>query len=64
METINFKVDVEKAGIRIDRYLADVCLDFSRSYLQKLLKDQMVSVSGTSGAGYAAARYQTGRDPS
>lgn len=80
METINFKVDVEKAGIRIDRYLADVCLDFSRSYLQKLLKDQMVSVNGkvvkanyktragdrggTSGAGYAAARYQTGRDPS
>lgn len=46
METINFKVDVEKAGIRIDRYLADVCLDFSRSYLQKLLKDQMVSVNG------------------
>ena len=46
METINFKVDVEKAGIRIDRYLADVCLDFSRSYLQKLLKDQMVSANG------------------
>ena len=32
METINFKVDVEKAGIRIDRYLADVCLDFSRNF--------------------------------
>lgn len=46
METMNFKVDVEKAGVRIDRYLADVCPDFSRSYLQKLLKDQMVSVNG------------------
>ena len=43
---MNFKVDVEKAGVRIDRYLADVCPDFSRSYLQKLLKDQMVSVNG------------------
>ena len=36
----------KKPASVIDRYLADVCLDFSRSYLQKLLKDQMVSANG------------------
>ena len=34
------------SGIRIDRYLSDCCSEFSRSYLQKLLKDGGVSVDG------------------
>lgn len=44
METLEFKVEKENAGIRIDRFLADKCGDISRSYLQKLLKEQQVTV--------------------
>jgi 23S rRNA pseudouridine1911/1915/1917 synthase len=44
MEIIEFTV--ENGGVRIDRYLADQCSDLSRSYLQKLLKDQCVTVNG------------------
>jgi 23S rRNA pseudouridine1911/1915/1917 synthase len=44
METIEFTA--EAGGIRIDRYLAEQCSDFSRSYLQKLLKEQRVTVNG------------------
>ena len=33
-------------GIRIDRYLSEYYTDFSRSYLQKLLKDGGVLVDG------------------
>ncbi|MEY8352150.1 RluA family pseudouridine synthase [Lachnospiraceae bacterium 54-53] len=43
-----FSVDGEEAGVRIDRYLSDRCGDISRSYLQKLLKDQAVLVNGQS----------------
>lgn len=39
-----FIVAPEDAGIRIDRYLSDQCQDISRSYLQKLLKEQSVLV--------------------
>ena len=38
MEALEFKVEKETAGIRIDRFLADKCGDVSRSYLQKLLE--------------------------
>ena len=41
-----FSVSEEDAGIRIDRYLSDQYQEFSRSYLQKLLKDEAVLVSG------------------
>ena len=31
-------------GIRIDLYLSRCCEDFSRSYLQKLLKEKMTNL--------------------
>jgi 23S rRNA pseudouridine1911/1915/1917 synthase len=37
---------VENGGVRIDRYLAEQCSDLSRSYLQKLLKEQRVFANG------------------
>ena len=55
MEIMKFVADTERSGVRIDRYLADVCPDFSRSYLQKLLKEQMVSVNGKA----VRANYKT-----
>lgn len=35
----------ENGGIRIDRYLSDICPELSRSYIQKLLKCDRVSVN-------------------
>ena len=46
MNTLDFIVEAGEESVRIDRYLAEHCADFSRSYLQKLLKDQAVSVNG------------------
>lgn len=46
MEQLEFLMDSQEAGNRIDRVLAEKCTDYSRSYLQKLLKDGMVSVNG------------------
>ena len=46
MNTLDFIVEAGEEPVRIDRYLAEHCADFSRSYLQKLLKDQAVSVNG------------------
>ncbi|WP_394527328.1 RluA family pseudouridine synthase [Lacrimispora sp. JR3] len=40
-----FTVTGEEAGIRIDRYLSEKCRDISRSYLQKLLKEESVLVN-------------------
>lgn len=45
-ETLILIVEEEHAGERIDRYLSLQCSDISRSYLQKLIKDQLVSVNG------------------
>ena len=33
-------------GLRIDKFLADTCEDLSRSYIQKLISDGLVSVNG------------------
>ncbi len=41
-----FCVSGEEAGSRIDVYLAGVCMDLSRSYIQKLVKSQDVMVNG------------------
>lgn len=41
----NFVVGEERQGLRIDRYLAEVCDTLSRSYLQKLLKSESVLVN-------------------
>lgn len=46
MNTLDFIVEAGEESVRIDRYLAEHCADFSRSYLQKLLKDQAISVNG------------------
>lgn len=46
MELLEFTAADEEAGVRIDRCLSDKYGDLSRSYLQKLLKDQGVTVNG------------------
>ena len=46
MKTLNFTTGQEETSVRIDRYLAEKCPEFSRSYLQKLLKEQAVFVNG------------------
>lgn len=43
-----FYVTDDHHGIRIDRCLAELCEDLSRSYLQKLLKAEAVLVNGAS----------------
>ncbi|MFT4107221.1 MAG: RluA family pseudouridine synthase [Lacrimispora sp.] len=40
-----FTVTAEDAGMRIDKYLSMYCEELSRSYLQKLLKEQEVLVN-------------------
>lgn len=42
----SFLVPEEFQGERIDKYLSDVCCGLTRSYLQKLLKSQLVEVNG------------------
>ena len=42
-----FAVSKEGAGVRIDRYLIDCYPQWSRSYLQKLLKDENILVGGS-----------------
>lgn len=39
-------VEAEDTGIRIDRYLSERCADISRSYFQKLLKEEEILVDG------------------
>lgn len=39
-------VDTEREGCRVDRFLADVLPDFTRSHLQKLLESGLVQVNG------------------
>lgn len=41
----SFEVD-EKAGLRIDRYLAEELPELSRSYVQKLIRDGHVTLAG------------------
>ena len=46
MEILEFSVDGSENGIRIDRYLSEKNAELSRSYLQKLLKEQGITVNG------------------
>lgn len=46
MENGVYTVENGREGVRIDRCLAEQFPEHSRSYLQKLLKDQLVSVNG------------------
>ena len=43
MEELYFTADVP--GIRIDRFLSDEMPDVSRSHIQKLIKEHLVSVN-------------------
>lgn len=45
MNIIEFEVLQEEASIRIDRFLTEKCTEYSRSYLQKLLKEEQVFVN-------------------
>ena len=45
MEKIEFLVAPEESGVRIDRYLSEKVEEMSRSYLQKLLKDDRIHVN-------------------
>ena len=47
MEEILFEITTEDVNKRIDKYLSEQITKSSRSYLQKLIKDGAVSVSGT-----------------
>lgn len=42
----SYLVQEEFQGERIDKYLSETCCDLTRSYLQKLLKSQLVEVDG------------------
>ena len=48
MEQLEFTATENEAGVRIDRCLSDKYEELSRSYLQKLLKEQGVTVNGLS----------------
>ncbi|MGN0987109.1 MAG: RluA family pseudouridine synthase [Otoolea sp.] len=41
-----YLVPEEDSGTRIDKYLSESCEDFSRSFLQKLLKSGLIEVDG------------------
>ena len=42
MNILSFTVASDTVSVRIDRYLTEQCPELSRSYIQKLLKDQKV----------------------
>ena len=42
---MQFKIDEEQAGMRIDKFLSDALPELSRSYIQKLIKDGQVTVN-------------------
>lgn len=46
MNTNTFVVNEEEEGVRLDKLLAKELPDYSRSYLQRLLKDGLVLVNG------------------
>ena len=45
-ETVEFIVDEENNGLRIDKYLSQIQSDLSRNYIQKLIDDGKVSMDG------------------
>ena len=46
VKKICLQVEAAYEGLRIDKYLAEVMTDYSRSFLQKQLKDKNVTVNG------------------
>ena len=45
MEFLKFDVTDDQSGVRIDRFLSENTEELSRSYLQKLIKEQKVLVN-------------------
>lgn len=43
--SLQFEITEDASGSRIDKYLADVLPELSRSYIQKLIKDEQVTVN-------------------
>ena len=43
---INLTVEEGDAGKRLDAFVAASCMDLSRSYIQKLIKDHCVGING------------------
>lgn len=58
MKKLCLQADAAYAGERIDKYLAEVMQDYSRSFLQKQLKDGNVTVNGKK----AKASYKVAED--
>ncbi len=46
IETHNLTVEDEQSGARLDRFLADLCPDISRSRIKALLLEQAVQLNG------------------
>ena len=46
MEKLNFQVPMEMEGERLDVFINEWIDTVSRSYLQKLIKDNLVTVNG------------------
>ena len=45
MDEFVYEILKEQEGIRVDKFLADELTDLSRSYIQKLLKEGMVTIA-------------------
>lgn len=59
-ETVTFLVSIEDNSTRIDKYIAKMQPELTRSYIQKLIKDSMVFVNGnTVKANYKVSKQDT-----
>lgn len=45
-KTIELKAEESDSGLRLDQFVAAKCMDLSRSYIQKLIKENRVSING------------------
>ncbi|MGB8455070.1 MAG: RluA family pseudouridine synthase [Anaerocolumna sp.] len=59
-QIIDLIVDAEDSGIRIDKFLADNQEDLTRSYIQKLIQEQMIRVNDK----VVKANYKVSQDDS
>lgn len=41
-ETLILNVDEAADGVRIDKFLSDTLTEYSRSFIQKIIKDELV----------------------
>ena len=60
METFIFETEETDAGLRLDKYLSEKMEGFTRSFLQKLMKDGQITVDEQAAkAGYRIKPAQT-----